>query len=97
MDIILERDHLKTVSPKFGPNRPSSVRGNRFLKNCPVGSYVKTVSADGGHLGCKPGSSNVILKRTHLKTISIKFGPNYPNSFIGKDLFSHFSHRVPLK
>ena len=75
-DIILEKDYLKTISPKLSPDRYSSFRGKRILNIFPIGSYVKYMSADGGHLGCTLGSSKIILKRDHLKTIPTKFGPN---------------------
>jgi hypothetical protein len=31
----------------------------------PIGSYVKTMSADGGHLGWRSGSQDIILKVDH--------------------------------
>jgi hypothetical protein len=34
----------------------------RFLNIFPIGSYVKTMSADGGHLGWRSGSLDIILK-----------------------------------
>jgi hypothetical protein len=35
---------------------------NFCLNIFPIESYVKTVSADGGHLGCRLGSQDIILK-----------------------------------
>jgi hypothetical protein len=35
----------------------------------PIGSYVKTMSADGGHLGWRSGSLDIFLKVDHLRTI----------------------------
>jgi hypothetical protein len=42
-----------------------------FLNIFPIGSYiyVKTMSADGGHLGWRSGSQDIILKLDHLRTI----------------------------
>jgi hypothetical protein len=40
-----------------------------FLNIFPIGSYVKTMSADGGHLGRRSGSQDMILKVYHLRTI----------------------------
>ena len=37
-------------------------RGNFFLNIFPIGSYVKTMSADSGHLGWRSGSQDIILK-----------------------------------
>ena len=41
----------------------------RFLNIFPIGSYVKTMSADDGHLGWRFGSLDIILKVDHLRTI----------------------------
>jgi hypothetical protein len=44
-------------------------RGEDDLKTFfPIGSYVKTMSADGGHLGWRSGSQDIILKVDHLRT-----------------------------
>jgi hypothetical protein len=40
----------------------------RFLNIFPIGSYVKTMSTDGGHLGWRFGSLDIILKVDHLRT-----------------------------
>ena len=47
-----------------------------FLNNFPIGSYVKTMSADGGHLGWRSGSQDIILKVDHLRTIHAMFALN---------------------
>jgi hypothetical protein len=44
-----------------------------FLNIFPIGSYVKTMSADGGHLGWRSGSQDIILKVDHLRTIHAMF------------------------
>jgi hypothetical protein len=38
--------------------------------------YVKTLSADGGHLGWRSGSLDIILKVDHLRTIHAMFALN---------------------
>jgi hypothetical protein len=38
--------------------------------------YVKTMSADGGHLGWRSGSQDIILKVDHLRTIHAMFALN---------------------
>ena len=83
-DTILKGDHLRTIPSKFGPNMPSSFRGEDFKKKIPIGSYVKTMSADFGCLGWQVGSSDTILKVDHLRTFPSKFGPNRPSSFRGE-------------
>jgi hypothetical protein len=49
----------------------------RFLNIFPIGSYVKTMSADGGHLGWRSGSQDIILKVDHLRTIHAMFALNW--------------------
>jgi len=49
--------------------------------------------ADGGHLGWRSGSHDIILKVDHLRTIHAMFALNWLTGFRGK-FFKHFSHRV---
>ena len=86
---ILNGDHPRTIPSKFGPNWPSSFRREDFFIVFPIGSYVKTMSADGGHLGWTSGPTDTILKGDHLRIIPPKFGPNWPSSFRRED-FSLF-------
>jgi hypothetical protein len=46
-------------------------KGEDFKTFFPIGSYLKTtgMSAEGGHLGWRSGSSDTILKIDHLRTI----------------------------
>ena len=55
----------------------------RFLNIFPIGYYVKTMSADGGHLGWRSGSLNIILKVDHLRTIHAMFALNWLTGFSG--------------
>jgi hypothetical protein len=41
----------------------------RLLNNIPIGSYVKTMSADGGHFRPRSGSLSTILEVDHLRNI----------------------------
>jgi hypothetical protein len=52
----------------------------------PIGSYVKTMSADGGHLGWRSGSQEINLKVDHLRTIHAMFALNWLTGFRGEDL-----------
>ena len=45
----------------------------RLLNNFPIGSHVKTMSADGGHFEPRSGSLNTILEVDHLRTIDDMF------------------------
>jgi hypothetical protein len=50
----------------------------KILKHfSPIGSYVKTMSAEGGHLGWRSGSPDTILKIDHLRTIHAIFALNW--------------------
>ena len=58
----------------------------RFLNIFPIGSYVKTMFADGCHLGWRSGSQDIILKVDHLRTIHPMFALNWLTGFRGEDL-----------
>jgi hypothetical protein len=60
-DTILKIDHLRTIHAMFALNWLTGFR-RRFLNIFPIGSYVKTMSADGGHLGWRFGTLDIILK-----------------------------------
>jgi hypothetical protein len=47
-----------------------------FLNIFPIEPYVKTISADGGHLGWRLESQDTILKVDQLKTIHAMFALN---------------------
>ena len=53
---------------------------NCFL-NIFLGSYVKTMSADGGHLGWRSWSRDIILRVDHLRTIHAMFALNWLTGF----------------
>ena len=44
-----------------------------FKSHTAIGSYVKTMSADGGHFEPRSGSLNTILEVDHLRTIHDMF------------------------
>jgi hypothetical protein len=58
----------------------------KFLNIFPIGSYVKTISADGGHLGWRSGSLDIILKVDYLRTNHAMFVLNWLTGFRGEDL-----------
>ena len=74
LDTILKIDHLRTIHAMFALNWLTGFR--RLLKNFPIGSYVKTMSANDGHLGWGSGSQDIILKVYHLRTIHVMFALN---------------------
>ena len=58
-----------------------------FTIQIPYGStmHVKTMTADGGHLGWRSGSPDTILKIDHLRTIHAMFVLNWLTGFRGED------------
>ena len=60
----------------FALNWLTGFRGKFFLNIFPIESYVKTMSAGGGHLGWRSGSQDIILKVDHLRTIHAMFALN---------------------
>ena len=89
---ILEVDHLRTIDDMFAILAYWFQR-RRFLNILPIGSNVKNMSADGGHLGWRFGSLNIILKVDHSRTIHAMFALNWLTGFRGI-FFKHFSHSV---
>ena len=73
---ILKVDHLRTIHAMFALNWLTDFREKTFLNIFPIGSYVKTMSADDGHLGWRSGSQDIILKVGHLRTIHTMFALN---------------------
>jgi hypothetical protein len=60
-------------------------RGEDFKTFFPIGSYVKTMSVEGGHLERRSGSPDTILKIDHLRTIYAMFALNWLTGFRGED------------
>ena len=60
LDTILKIDHLRTIHAMFAFKLAYWFQRRRFLNIFLIGSYVKTMSADGGHLGWRSGSLNII-------------------------------------
>ena len=66
---ILPKDHPCHVCFKLA----DWFQRRRLLNNFPIGSYVKTISADGGHFEPRSGALNTILEVDHLWTIDDMF------------------------
>ena len=75
LNTIVEVDHPRTIDNMF-TILVYWFQRRRFLNIFPIGSYVKTMSADGGHLGWRSGSLDIILKVDHLRTIHAMFALN---------------------
>ena len=56
-------------------------RGKDFKTFFPIRSYVKIMSAEGGHLGWRSGSLDTILKIHHVRTIHAMFALNWLTGF----------------
>ena len=77
----------------FALNWLTGFRGQIVLNIFPIGSYVKTMSADGGHLGWRSGSEDIFLKVDHLTTIHACL--LLIDLLVSEEkTFKHFSHRV---
>ena len=76
LNTILEVDHLTTIDDMFAILAYWFQR-RRFNLFFLIGSYVKTMSAEGSHLGKRSGSPDTILKIDHLRTIHAMFALNW--------------------
>ena len=56
----------------------------------PIEFYVKTMSAEGSHLGWRSGSVDTILKIDHLRTIHAIFALTWLTGFRGEDFKTFF-------
>ena len=93
-----ERRPPKDYSIKVWSQLAKQFQRRTFLNIFPIGSYVKTKLADSavlvggqdppiqlGNLGWRVGSSDIILNGDQLRTIPLKFGPNWLSSFREED------------
>jgi hypothetical protein len=81
MEVVVNGHNFENILPKDHPcyvcfKLADWFQRRRFLNNFPIGSYVKTMSAEGGHLGWRSGSPDTILKIDHLRTIHAMFALN---------------------
>jgi hypothetical protein len=88
LNTILEVDHLRTIDDMFAILAYWFQR-RRFLNIFPIGSYVKTMSADSGHLGWRFGSLDIISDRQTIHKFST--GPPNDHSCILKSQFNWLS------
>ena len=78
MEVVVTGHNFESILPKDHPCHVCFKLADRFqkrrlLNNFPIGSYVKTMSADGDHFGQTSGSLNTILAVDHLRTIDDMF------------------------
>ena len=60
------------------------VSEEHFLKHFPIGSYVKTMSVDGGHLEFPIGTINITFVEVHPMNIHAMFALNWFTGFRGE-------------
>ena len=72
-DTILKVYYPRTIHAMFALKLADLFQKRRRLNNFPIGSYVKTMSADGGHVEPRSGSLNTNLEVDHLRTIDDMF------------------------
>ena len=68
-----ERDSPRDYPCQVWFNLVQWFQKRRLLNNFPIGSYVKTMSADSGHFEPRSGSLNTLLEVDHLRTIDDMF------------------------
>ena len=74
MEVVVTGHNFESILPKDHPchvcfKLADWFQKRRLLNNFPIGSYVKTMSADGGRFEPRSGSLNTILEVDHLRTI----------------------------
>ena len=84
-DTMLKVYYPRTIHAMFALNWLTGFREEDFKTFLPIGSYVKAMSAEGGHLGWRSGSPDTILKIDHLRTIYAMFALNWLTGFRGED------------
>jgi hypothetical protein len=94
MEVVVTRQNFESILPKDHPchvcfKLADWFQKRRLLNNFPIGSYVKTMSADGGHSEPRSGSLNTILEVDHLRTIDDMFD-------ILADWFQRFKKFFPI-
>ena len=80
LNTFLAVDHLRTIDDMFAILADWFER-KKNLNIFPIGSYVKTMSADGGHLGWRSGSLDIIWKVDHPMIIPAKSQFNWLSGF----------------
>ena len=60
------------------------VSEEKFFKHFPIGSHVKTMSADGGHLEFPIGTKNINFVEVHPMNIHAMFALNWFTGFRGE-------------
>ena len=78
MEVVVTGHNFESILPKDHPRHVCFklahwFQKRRLLNNFSIGSYVKTMSANGDHLGPRLGSLNTILEVDHLRTIDDMF------------------------
>ena len=82
--------HTRTIHAMFALNWFTGFRGQKFLNIFPIGSYVKTMSADGGHLEYPIGKKNITFVAVHTRTIPAMFALNWFTGFRGENFKKFF-------
>ena len=96
MEVMVTGHNLESILPKDHPchvcfKLADWFQKRRLLNNFPIGSYVKTMSPDGGHFEPRSGSLNTILEVDHLKGPSMTCLLYWLTSFRGEDFKTFFS------
>ena len=95
MEVVVTGHNFESILPKDHPccacfKLADWFHRGRFLNNFPIGSYVKTKSADGGHFEQRSGSLNTILEVDHLRSPSMTCLLYWLTGFRGEDFKTFF-------
>ena len=76
MEVVVTGHNFESILPKNHPCHVCFILADwfqkrRLLNNFPIGSYVKTMSADGSHFEPRSGSLNTILEVDHVCYIGL--------------------------
>jgi hypothetical protein len=78
MEVMVTGHNFQSILPKDHPchvcfKLADWFQKRRLLNNFSIESYVKTMSADGGHFETRSGSLNTILEVDYLRIIDDMF------------------------
>jgi hypothetical protein len=98
MEVVVTGHNFESILPMDHPchvyfKLADWFQKRRLLNNFPIGSHVKTMSADSGHNEPRSGSLNTILVVDHLRTIDDMFAI-LAYWFQTRRILNMFSHRV---
>jgi hypothetical protein len=92
MEVVVTGHNFESILPKDHPchvcfKLADWFQRRRLLNNIPIVSYVKSMSADGGHFRPRSGSLSTILEVDHLRNMCFLY---WLTGFRGEDFKTFF-------